>query len=204
MNITRLGLVSLIVGLILLLNASSQHVGLNMIHSYGEIAPNQTDGYVLFMAPVGTGNFTCGYYRYPGMPAPLTEFDTSAYDAVVLPVHLKIEDPTNKTVFEHDIVTPLSLEMDFNVRGFYKVYITNQGNETKTVSVGLRFTQYEPINREADKYLLSIVLTAVGAVVTAVGFAVSFVLKHRKQNSYSSTNNTLTKHVMVSEVQPWL
>ena len=204
MNITRLGLVSLIVGLILLLNASSQHVGLNMIHSYGEIAPNQTGGYVLFMAPVGTGNFTCGYYRYPDRPVPIPEFDASLFANVVLPVHLKIEDPTNKTVFEHDIVTPISYEMDFSVRGFYKVYITNQGNETTGIPIGLRFTQYEPINREADKYLLSIVLTAFGAVVTAVGFVVSFAFKHRKQRSNLAVNSGLTKHVMVSEVQPWL
>jgi len=179
MNIMRIGTVSLIVGLILLLNASSEHVPLNVIFGRGEVSVNETGGYVMFMAPVGVGNLTVGFLRYPGSfhPAP-----PGFEDSVVLPVHMKVDDPTNRTIVEQDIVTPYSFEVDFKARGFYKVYLTNKGTETTTIPVGLRFEPNNPQNREADKYLLSILLAALGAILVSAGVVINFVSKHRQQH----------------------
>jgi hypothetical protein len=180
MNITRLGFVFLIVGSILLLNAWSEHVPHNVIFGSVEVNVTETDGYVMFMPPVGNGNLTVGFHRYPDTSAPSPP---GFVDSVVVPVHMKVDDPTNRTIIEEDIVTPYSFEVDFNSRGLYTVYITNNGNETAWIPIGLRFKPYNPQNREADKYLLSIALTALGAAITGAGFAINFVSKHRKQHN---------------------
>jgi hypothetical protein len=48
--------------------------------------------------------------------------------------------------------------------------------------LGIIFDFHNPDNKEADKYLLSIALTALGAAITAAGFVITFVSKHSKQH----------------------
>ena len=179
MNITRLGLVSLIVGLILLLNAWSGHVAGNIIYGSVQVNVTETNGYVMFMSPVGVGNLTVGFNRYPGISAPSPP---GFVDSVVVPVRMKVDDPANRTIFEQDIVMPYSFEVTFTARGLYKVYLTNNGNETAHIPIGLRFKPNNPQNREADKYLLSIALTALGAILVSAGVVINFVSKHRQQH----------------------
>ena len=182
MNITRVGLVTLIVGAILLLNSWSEHVAGNIIYGAGEINVNETGGYVMFMAPVGDGNLTVGFRRYSDVHAPgppgFEEF-------VVVPVHIKVDDPANRTIIDEDIVTPDFFEVDFSSRGLYKVYLTNNGNETAYIPIGLRFKQNNPQNREADKYLLSLILIVLGGVIVVVGFVMKLFEKQKTAKQYS-------------------
>ena len=182
MNITRLGFIFLIVGAILLLNSWSEHVAGNIIYGAGEINVNETGGYVMFMAPVGDGNLTVGFRRYSDVHAPgppgFEEF-------VVVPVHIKVDDPANRTIIDEDIVTPDFFEVDFSSRGLYKVYLTNNGNETAYIPIGLRFKQNNPQNREADKYLLSLILIVLGGVIVVVGFVMKLFEKQKTAKQYS-------------------
>ena len=59
------------------------------------------------IAPVGVGNITLGFFRSPDSLSP------PGFENVVLPVHMKVEDPTNQTIIEQDIITPYSLKIDF-------------------------------------------------------------------------------------------
>jgi len=182
MNITRLGFVLLIVGSILLLNAWSEHVPHNVI--FGDVGLNvtETDGYVLFLPPVGNGNLTVGFHRYPDTSAPSPP---GFGNDVVASVHMKVDDPTNRTIIEEDIVTPHSFEVDFTSRGLYTVYITNNGNETAWIPIGLRFTPYNPQNREADKYILSITLIVLGGVIVVAGLVMNFFGTRKTAKQYS-------------------
>ena len=168
----RLGSILLILGLILLVNASDEHVPNEKIYSRGEIGANETGGYVILIAPVGVGNVTVGFFRSPGSHSP-----PGFEDVVVLPIHIKIEDPTNQTLVEQDIITPHSFEIDFNRRGHYQVHLTNNGTEDSPIPIGLRFEDGNPQNREADKFLLSIILTALGTILMATDSFIKFFSK---------------------------
>lgn len=136
------------------------------------------------IAPVGVGNITVGIARTQSN-AP-TGADTVSPDLFpdyyVLPVHFEVKDPANQTVVEQDLVTPGSFEVNFKTRGKYTVYITNQGNERSPTHIGVMFEEGNPENREADKYTLSITLTASGIALIVIGMAVNRVLKTRPQN----------------------
>ncbi len=168
-----------------MLNAASSHVTRSAIVSQITVNPEETSGYVLFIAPVGHGNFTVGYNRDPdwvrqNLPPGIPE-------TVVLPVHLKITGPTGQTLLEKDTVTPAIFPLNFDARGEYRVYITNNGNESSSMPIGIKFEQNNPQNREADKYLMSWMLIAVGAVVVAVGLTLNLVTKLR--NNAKSKNH---------------
>jgi hypothetical protein len=104
------------------------------------------------------------------------------YDLTDVPVHVKFIDLNNNTIAEKDVITPYCFDVTFNERGAYNVYVTNNGNATTTMPLGIIFDFHNPENREADKYMLSIVLTALGAAITAAGFVITFVSKHSKQH----------------------
>jgi len=178
MNITRVGLVLLVVGLILLMNASSSHVSGHLTVSYDYLDEGETQSYVILTAPVGPANMCIGLppSRPSSMPAGFSQ-----YDLTDVPVHMKFTDTNNKSIAEQDVITPYCFDVDFNARGVYRVYITNKGNETTSMPLGIIFDFHNPANREADKYLLSIALTALGAAITGAGFVINFVSKHRKQ-----------------------
>jgi len=181
MNITRVGLVSLIVGLILFMNASSSHVSGNLTCSFDILDENDTQSYVILTAPVGPANMAVGLppTRHPGLPEGFGQ-----YDLVDVPVHLKVTDADNKTLVEQDVVTPYSFDADFKERGIYTVYVTNKGTEKTTMPLTVIFDFNNPQNREADKFMLSIVLTAVGAAIIVVGFVINFVSKSLRCNRF--------------------
>ncbi len=173
-----------------MLNAASSHVILAHNSVNGEVDPGETSCKVLFMAPVSQGNLTIGYNIPPGRSSTLSEF---LPDYVVLPVHLKVVDPAGQTLLEQDIVTPAIFPINFDTRGEYKIYLTNNGSERSGIGIGLMFQSNNPQNREADKYLLSCTLIAVGAVVVAVGLTLNLVIKLR--------NNAKSKNQMESVKQ---
>jgi hypothetical protein len=167
-----------------MINAASPHVSLLTNSVDGEVDQGETYCKVLFMAPVGKGNLTVGYNIPPGRNSTLSLF---LPDYVVLPVHLKVIDPAGRTLLEQDIVTPAIFPINFDTRGEYKVYLTNNGPERSGIGIGTMFESNNPQNREADKYLLSWMLIAVGAVCIAVGLTLNLVSKLR--NSARSKNH---------------
>jgi hypothetical protein len=106
----------------------------------------------------------------------------SQYDLTDVPVHMKFTDPNNNTIAEKDVITPYCFEVTFNERGAYTVHVTNNGNATTTMPLGVIFDFHNPANREADKLMLSIALTALGAVIVVVGVVVKlFSGRHRQR-----------------------
>jgi len=178
MNITRAGLVLLIVGLILLMNASSSHVSGHLSVNYGELDEGKSQSYTILTAPVGPANMCIGLHpkRFSDMPPGFNK-----YDLTDVPVHLKFTDANNNTVAEQDVITPYC----FDARGAYNVYITNNGNATTTMPLAVIFDFHNPDNKEADKYLLSIVLTALGAATIVVGFVMNFFKTRKTARQYS-------------------
>jgi hypothetical protein len=92
---------------------------------------------------------------------------------------MKFTDPNNNTIAEKDVITPYCFDVSFNERGAYTVHVTNNGNATTTMPLVIIFDFHNPDNKEADKYLLSIILTALGALLVTVGIAMKFVWGQR-------------------------
>jgi hypothetical protein len=176
MNITRAGFVLLIVGLILLMNASSSHVPRRVSVSYGELDEGESQHYFVLTAPVGPANMCIGLQRESVSDLPP---GFNQYDLVDVPVHMKFTDPNNNTIAEKDVITPYCFDVTFNKRGVYTVHVTNNGNATTTMPLVVIFDFFNPVNKEADKYLLSIILTALGALLVTVGIAMKFVWGQR-------------------------
>jgi hypothetical protein len=174
-----------------MLNAASSHVIGSSITAQGTVNPGETSCNVLFMAPVGHGNFTVGYNKDPDRN--WTQLPPGMNATVVLPVHLRITDPTGQTLLEQDIVTPASFPINFDTRGEYKVYLTNNGSEQSAIPIGTKFELNNPQNREADKYSLSLSLIAVGAVCTIAGLALNLVSKKLGKTHSKSVKQTGVK-----------
>ena len=170
----------LLVGLVLLMNASSPHVTLHANFGVGEVDPNENICYIIHIAPVGPGNITIGEsaadFDRPGRNSSNAMPPGMSNQSHGVPVQVKVLNPENQIIVEEDVITPSSHPVIFNTRGQYTVYITNNGNESKPVSVGYRFEgTFE--NKEADKYALAITLTAVGAVAICAGVILQLTQK---------------------------
>jgi hypothetical protein len=182
--------VCLIIGLVLFVNAASSHVTGNSTYNQGEVSPGETSCNVIIIGPVGSGNLTVGYHQIPGSHGTLPpEMNAS----VSVPVHLKVTDPANHTLLEQDTVTPGMFPIDFTTRGEYKVYLTNNGNERNAIPIGTTFEMDNPQNREADKYLLSVVLTAGGAVCIAIGLILNFISRRFGKSVISKSTENQTR-----------
>lgn len=180
MNLTRLGFASLIVGLILIFNSSSSHVSGIKTRSFGALDENQAQTYLVMMASVGPANLGIGLQtsRPEGLPEGLSDSD---YSDVI--VHVKFVDPNNKTIIEENIVTPYTFDVNFKTRGIYTVYVTNKGAEKTNMPLSIIFDLHNPQNKDADKFLLSIVLTVVGAILVVVGVIMNLIMKHTQRKS---------------------
>jgi len=174
MNITRAGSALLIVGLILLMNASSSHVSGHLTNSVGHLDEGESQHYVILTAPVGPANMCIGLHPKNPFASDLPP-GFNQYDLTDVPVHMKFTDPNNNTIAEKDVITPYCFDVTFNERGAYNVYVTNNGNATTSMPLGIIFDFHNPDNKEADKYLLSIILTALGALVVTVGIVINFI-----------------------------
>ena len=85
MNITRIGFVSLIVGLILLLNASSSHVSGHSSVSRGAFEENQTQTYLILIGSVGPATIGIGLPVDPPRGIPEEIRDESITGDHILP-----------------------------------------------------------------------------------------------------------------------
>jgi hypothetical protein len=184
MNITRIGLVTLIVGLILLMNASSSHVSGYTTLTYGALGQNETETYVLLIGPVGPTTLAIGGADYKPIYSTPAGVGGSTVVANVS-VHMKVTDPENNTLAEQDVMTPYLLDLDLKSRGAYTVYVTNKNTENSTIPLTVIFEIGNPENREADKFLVSLILTAAGVLILFAGLVISFPKQRKQQKLFS-------------------
>jgi hypothetical protein len=192
-NFTRLGLILMIIGAVLLFSLWTASLPWSSKMGSGYINPDETLSYGLFMAPVGLGNLVIesdtlvpptpppnandsgGPIRVDGSPTRV-EFEA--------PFHLVVVSPSNVTLVDEEIVTPHTIQLDFEERGEYIVHGTNMGNESYPISVSLKFPQDSDVeNREADKFLVSLVITVSGVVLFCFGVSASLLLKLKRDST---------------------
>jgi hypothetical protein len=176
-NFTRLGLILLILGAVLLFNVLTTPVMQYFTVKGMPVGPDETFVHGLFMAPVGLGNIV--------VEEDVSMFDPEVGDLVdgkfAIPVHLVVVSPSDIVLFDETIVTPYTVQVNFNERGEYVVYITNMADESYSIPFSLKFPQNgDVVNREADKFLVGIILTASGVLLFCLGLSLSVLLKHKK------------------------
>ena len=177
-SFTRLGLVLIIIGMVLLFNFWTAPLPQSSKMDLGYVKTGESLDYGLFMAPVGLGNL-------------VVEGDTLEYKPDIdditrlkyeVPVHLVVVSPSNLTLVDVEFVTPHTVQLNFDERGEYIVHVTNIGNESYPIPVSLKFPSGEDVvNREADKFFVSVILTVSGVVLFCLGLGISLFLKHKKK-----------------------
>jgi hypothetical protein len=193
-NATRLGFIVLLIGVILLSSLWTASVMQNRKAGLAyDVEPGETFSYGLFMAPVGLGNLVVeGDMVVPPTPSAnvtgdgSTGYYSGSLSRVVfeVPVHLVVVSPSNVTLVDTEFVTPYTVQLNFDERGEYIVNVTNMGNESYPIPVSLKFPRdSDVVNREADKFLVSLILTISGAVLFCLGLSSSLFLKHKKDNA---------------------
>ncbi|PVX23608.1 MAG: hypothetical protein CW716_11775 [Candidatus Bathyarchaeum sp.] len=179
MNITRIGTVILLIGVIFFTHASASHISGYHTYSY-PVNKNETLSYVILVAPVGPAQIVIGgadYRPIIGLPAGVGGSNVVAN----VSVHVKITDPQNNTVVEQDVITPYPVDFEFKERGSYTVSITNKDPEETSMPITVIFEMLDPKNKETDKFLVSQIIVASGAVVFLAGLVITLALKHRQK-----------------------
>lgn len=183
MNITRIGTVILLIGIIFFTHASASHISGYNTYSHLSLKQNETRSYVILVAPVGPAQIVVGGAEYPYSSRPE---GSSSYVVSGVSVHVKITDPQNNTVVEQDAISPVPIDFEFKERGSYTVSITNKDPEETSMPITVIFEFIDPQNKETDKFQVSLILIALGAVVFLGGLVVNFALKYgKKQNLLS-------------------
>ena len=191
-NVTRLGLIVMIIGVILLSSLWAAPVMQTRKAGLADVEPGETFSYGLFMAPVGLGNLVVegdmlvapepSSNVTGGGPVRVDEPPTSVVFKV--PVHLVVVSPSNVTLVDTEFVTPHTVQLNFDQRGEYIVNVTNMGNESYPIPVSLKFPRDgDVVYREADKFLVSLVLTISGVVLFCLGLSTSLFLKHKRDST---------------------
>jgi hypothetical protein len=167
-----------IIGLVLLFNFWTITPPRYSITSFGLINSGETFGYSMFMAPIGVGNLLVGYMKVPNWSissmAPLP-------NDVVLPVYLVVVDPSNVTLIDVEVITPHSFQIDFDKRGEYRVYVTNQDDESSVIPIGVEFIEEAGVtHKETDKFFISTILTASGVAFFCLSLSKSLIVKTQK------------------------
>jgi len=192
-TLTRCGLIFLILGAVLLFSIWTSPVVQSSKAGIGTVDPGETFAYGLFMAPVGLGNLVVEGDTLMAPPPSKSELENPNSDGSIhvdaplirieyeVLVHLVVVSPSGVTLVDEEIVTPYTVPLNFDERGEYVVYVTNMGDENAPIPISVKFPKDAGVvNREADKFLVSIILTAIGAVIFCLGLFVSLILKHKK------------------------
>jgi hypothetical protein len=191
-SFTRLGLILMIIGAVLLFNFWTAPLPLSTKMGTANVDPGETLSYGLFMAPVGLGNLVVeGDTLVPpeappnatgGGPIRIDEPPTRVVFEV--PVHLVVVSPSNVTLVDVEFVTPHTVQLNFDERGEYIVHATNTGNESYPIPVSLKFPRDSAVeNRETDKFIVSLILTVSGLVLFCLGLSTSLFLKHKRNSA---------------------
>ena len=192
-NVTRIGLIVTIIGAILLSSLWVAPVTQTEKAGLAYVKPGETFSYGLFMAPVGLGNLVIESdtlvapepppnANASGGPVRVDEPPTRVVFKV--PVHLVVVSPSNVTLVDVECVIPHTVQLNFNERGEYIVQATNMGNESYPIPVSLKFPRDgDVVYREADKFLVSLILTVSGLVLFCLGLSTSLFLKHKRDST---------------------
>ncbi|MDR2202916.1 MAG: hypothetical protein LBE76_01145 [Nitrososphaerota archaeon] len=173
----RLGLIVLILGVVLLFSVLSTHVGYSYKATIGRVEPGDTFAYGLFLAPVGVGNISLDGETVVMGP----EMDGPEDATFVTFVRLVVVSPSGETLVDMEGIVPFSVSVDFTERGEYVVYVTNLGDETVPIPVAAEFPRDNGVvNREADKFLVSIILTVSGTAILCIGLSATLLIKPKK------------------------
>jgi hypothetical protein len=184
-NFTRLGLILMIIGAVLLFNCWTAQPPFSSKAGYGYIEPGETLRVSLFVAPWGLGNLVVEGDTLTRGPSIETDGPTRV--EFIVPVHLVVASPSNVTLVDVETVTPHTIQLNFDERGEYTVHATILGNESYPISVSLKFPQDgDVVNREADKFLVSLILTVSGLVLFCLGLSASLFLKHKRDSTKKS------------------
>jgi len=176
-NATRLGLILVILGAVLLFNIWSAPVVQSSKASIGTVGSGETFAYGLFIAPVGLGNLVV---EGDTMVLPVGAAEPIRVEYVV-PAHLVVVSPSDVVLVDVDIVTPYTAQVDFDERGEYVVYVTNMGEESYPIPISVKFPRNgDVVNREADKFFVSTILLISGVTLLCLGLSLSLIIKHRK------------------------
>ncbi|MGD6810474.1 MAG: hypothetical protein ACQCN3_12315 [Candidatus Bathyarchaeia archaeon] len=183
----------IIIGAVLLFNFWTAPLPMLAKMGTGSIEPGETRSFGLFMSPVGLGNIVV---ESDTLVAPTPPPDAVAVDGAirvdgsptrvefVAPVHLVVVSPSNVTLVDEEVVTPHTVQLNFDERGEYIVHATNMGNESYPISASLKFSRDgNVVNREADKFLVSLILTVSGVVLFCLGLSTSLFLKLKKDSA---------------------
>jgi hypothetical protein len=191
-TLTRLGLIFLILGTVLLFSIWTSPVVQSIKAGIGTVDPGETFAYGLFMSPVGLGNLVVEGDTLMAPPPSKSELanpnpDGSIHvDAPVIRVeyevfaHLVVVSPSGVILVDVEVATPYTVPIGFTERGEYVVYVTNLGDETVPIPISVKFPKDSGVvNREADKFFVSIVLTVSGVALFCLGLSTSLILKHK-------------------------
>lgn len=175
-NTTRLGLILLIIGAIVLFNVWTARV-IQTKTQLDSVEAGETFAYGLFMAPVGLGNIV-----FDGEAITMTpESSGPMFVDVVVPMHVVVVSPSDVVLVDVEAVTPCSFEVDFAERGEYVVYVTNLSDEDYPIPVAVEFPQDTGVvYREADKFLVSVILTISGVGLFCLGLITSLFTQKKK------------------------
>jgi len=176
-NFTRLGLILVILGAVLLFSVWTSPVMQYFTMQGLPVEPDETFAHGLFMAPVGLGNIV--------LEEDVSMFDPEVGDLVNvklhIPVHLVVVSPSDTVLVDETIVTPYTVQVNFDERGEYVVYITNMADESYPIPLSLKFPRDgSVVNREADKFFVSTILLISGAILLCLGLSLSLIIKHKK------------------------
>jgi hypothetical protein len=107
----------------------------------------------------------------------------------VVPLRLVVISPSNVTLVDMETFTPVSVPINFDERGEYIVRATNLADEPAPLPVDIEFPRDgNVVYREADKFLVSIILTVTGMLFLCVSLCVSLILKYRRRGSVAKSS----------------
>ncbi|XHH07601.1 MAG: hypothetical protein ACFCUE_08425 [Candidatus Bathyarchaeia archaeon] len=177
LNTKRLGLILVIIGAITLFNVWTARV-CEIRTQLDTIESGETFAYGLFIAPVGLGNITFDgevLKVIPGSPAPITV-------NVAVPIHVAVVSPSGVVLVDEEAVTPCSFKVNFVERGEYVVNVTNMSDEDNPIPVAVEYPKDTGVvYREADKFLVSVILTVSGVALFCLGLSTTLIAKQKNK-----------------------
>jgi hypothetical protein len=130
------------------------------------------------MAPVGLGNLVVGGETVIREPSIETTGPTKI--TYVIPIHLVVVGPSNITLIDEEVVTPYTVQINFDKRGEYIIQATNRGEESVPIPVALNFPRDgDVVNRETDKFFVGTILTISGIVFFCLNLSTSLFVKRK-------------------------
>lgn len=161
MSITRLGIILLLLGAVMLLS-SLREISSRVGASYGTLMPNETSCVIILAAPLGRANLTIGEDRSEIVKG--------------IQLHTKMVSPNGEVLMEVNLTTPYSFTANLDQRGAYRVYLTNQGDKESEVPLMIDF--YGGFaNIEGDRLFINEVLLSAGVAFVLIGMLSRIVRK---------------------------